>query len=143
MMTLSDPYACETPTTPSLLPPLIQPTSVIDLGRPTINWRYVLAGCGLAVVLHAYALAILPAAMEVDFEVWNNIDFIDDNTRDANLENDEIGIDPDLPTNYNIDRIEDLSGAGPVRPDEQVDIWNAPDGPPGTLRPPPRIIYTK
>src|SRR6516162_9621950 len=30
----------------------------------------------------------------------------DKDAKDANLENDDIGNDPDLPTNYNVDRIE-------------------------------------
>jgi hypothetical protein len=59
-------------------------------------------------------------------------------TKDANLENDEIGNDPDLPTNYNIDRIEEMSVPGPLNPNEQVGILNAPDNlPPQTLPPPP------
>ncbi len=33
---------------------------------------------------------------------------------DRNLTNDEIGNDPDLPTNYNLDRLEDISVPGPV-----------------------------
>jgi len=61
----------------------------------------------------------------------------DDTSRDANLENDEIGNDPDLPTNYNVDRIEEVSVPGPINPNEAVGILNAPDGPPMTVPPPP------
>src|SRR5262249_23463374 len=58
-------------------------------------------------------------------------------SKDANLENDEIGNDPDLPTNYNVDRIEEVSVPGPINPNEAVGILNAPDAPPMTIPPPP------
>src|SRR6516225_10082023 len=61
----------------------------------------------------------------------------DKDAKDANLENDDIGNDPDLPTNYNVDRIEEVSVPGPINPNEAVGILNAPDGPPMTLPPPP------
>src|SRR5262245_49624477 len=61
----------------------------------------------------------------------------DKDTKDANLENDDIGNDPDLPTNYNVDRIEEVSVPGPINPNEAVGVLNAPDGPPMTLPPPP------
>src|SRR5438128_5482063 len=34
---------------------------------------------------------------------------VDTEVKPPNLENDEIGMDPDLPTNYNVPRIEDVS----------------------------------
>ncbi len=40
--------------------------------------------------------------------------------KNFNPENPDIGHDPDLPTNFNIDRIEDISVAGPLKPDEAV-----------------------
>src|SRR6516165_9296093 len=61
----------------------------------------------------------------------------DKDAKDANLENDDIGNDPDLPTNYNVDRIEEVSVPGPINPNEAVGMLNAPDGPPMTLPPPP------
>lgn len=57
--------------------------------------------------------------------------------RDANLENDDIGDDPDHPTNYNVNRIEDLSVPGPVNPNESIGMRDAPEGPAMTLPPPP------
>lgn len=61
----------------------------------------------------------------------------DKDAMDKNLENDEIGNDPDLPTNYNVDRIEENSVPGPVNPNEAPGILGAPDGPPMTVPPPP------
>jgi hypothetical protein len=62
---------------------------------------------------------------------------VETETKVPNLENDEIGMDPDLPTNYNVSRIEDVSVPGAVNPNEAVGLHNAPDGPPQTLPPPP------
>ncbi len=62
---------------------------------------------------------------------------VDTEVKPPNLENDEVGMDPDLPTNYNVSRIEDVSVPGPVNPNEAVGMVNAPDGPPQTLPPPP------
>src|SRR6267142_597935 len=39
---------------------------------------------------------------------------VDTEVKPPNLENDEVGMDPDLPTNYNVSRIEDVSVPGPV-----------------------------
>ncbi len=62
---------------------------------------------------------------------------VEDNVSEKNLVNEDIGNDPDLPTNYNIDRIEEVSVPGPVVPDQTVGILNAPDGPAQTIPPPP------
>jgi hypothetical protein len=59
---------------------------------------------------------------------------IEDGVLDKNLTDEEIGLDPDLPTNYNVDRIKDVSVPGPVKPGDKITI--APDGPPKTLPPP-------
>src|SRR5262249_17103723 len=56
-----------------------------------------------------------------------------------NLENDEIGLDPTVQTNYNVDRIEDVSVPGPVNKDEQVGIPGMPEAAPTTLPPPPGV----
>jgi hypothetical protein len=61
---------------------------------------------------------------------------IDDDIRERNLVNQDISADPDLPTNYNIDRIEEVSVPGQM-PNEAVGIQNAPEGPPQTVPPPP------
>jgi hypothetical protein len=56
-----------------------------------------------------------------------------------NLENDEIGLDPTVQTNYNVDRIEEVSVPGPVNKDEQVGIPGAPEATPTTIPPPPGV----
>lgn len=61
---------------------------------------------------------------------------VETESKPPNLENDEIGNDPDLPTNYNVPRIEDVSVPGAVNPNEAVGLMNAPEGAPQTLPPP-------
>jgi biopolymer transport protein ExbD len=56
---------------------------------------------------------------------------------EEDLMNDEIGIDPSLPADYNVDRIEEVTVPGPVNPKDKVGIKGAPDAPPKTLPPPP------
>jgi hypothetical protein len=54
-----------------------------------------------------------------------------------NLDNDEIGFDPEVATNYNVTRIDEISVPGAVNENEQVGIENAsPDVNPQTLPPP-------
>jgi len=53
------------------------------------------------------------------------------------LTNLDLGIDSSRETNYNVDRIEDLSVPGPVNPQEAVGILNAPEQTAQTLPPPP------
>ena len=60
---------------------------------------------------------------------------VDTEVKPPNLENDEVGMDPDLPTNYNVSRIEDVSVPGPVNPNESVGLDRAPVGPLQTLPP--------
>lgn len=63
---------------------------------------------------------------------------IEDKAEDKNFENPDIGLDPNIPTNYNVERIEDFSVPGKVLPDEAIGN-NMGDGPPQTLPPPPGI----
>ena len=53
------------------------------------------------------------------------------------LTNVEEGLDAEVPTNYNVERIEDVSVPGPVDPNAAVGVSGAPEGPPVTLPPPP------
>jgi hypothetical protein len=57
--------------------------------------------------------------------------------QDTILTNVDEGLDPEVPTNYDVTRIEDVSVPGPVDPNAAVGIAGAPEGPPVTLPPPP------
>src|SRR5262249_31555704 len=58
-------------------------------------------------------------------------------TKPPDLENDEIGNDPEVPTNYDNNRIETVSVPGAVNVDQAVGIKDAPEGLATTLPPPP------
>jgi hypothetical protein len=111
----------------------------LDLRRIIPAW--IISGVIHVVLLSAFLLityTVSAAAPDkVETIVENKIDD-DESYRDKNLTNDEIGNDPDLPTNYNLDRIADVSVPGPVNPNENIGILNAPtDAPPQTVPPPP------
>jgi hypothetical protein len=88
--------------------PLIQPASVLEMGRLPTNPRFLLISFALAAFVHIYAVILLPAVLDIEFDA--------DPVVEINLINDEIDDDNDLPTNYNVDRIEELSvgGSGPA-----------------------------
>lgn len=54
-----------------------------------------------------------------------------------NFENTDVGLDPAKETNYNLDRIENISVPGQFKPDEPVGIVGAPEGAAQTIPPPP------
>src|SRR5262249_22637606 len=57
----------------------------------------------------------------------------------ANLENDEIGLNPGELLNYNLERIESVSVPGTLNPNELVGIKDAPDGQMLSVSPPPGL----
>jgi hypothetical protein len=58
-------------------------------------------------------------------------------TKDLPLTSVDEGIDPEVPTNYDVNRIEEVSVPGPVDPNAAVGIAGAPEGPPVNIPPPP------
>src|SRR5262249_45443537 len=63
---------------------------------------------------------------------------VEEEEAQKNFENPDIGLDPNLPTNYNIERIEDVSVPGPLRPEDPIGN-NGPGETPVTVPPPPGI----
>src|SRR3954468_19920127 len=53
---------------------------------------------------------------------------LEDDQQKQNFENTDVGLDPTKETNYNVDRIENISVPGIVRPDEPVGIAGARKG---------------
>ncbi|MCS6852208.1 MAG: terpene cyclase/mutase family protein [Gemmataceae bacterium] len=91
--------------------------------------------CGLLLLLFLVSVTNTDAAnLETEQQVVETK--VEEAPQDANLENEDIGIDPDLPTNYNVPRLEDVSVPGEVNPDEKVGFVGAPEGPPTTVPPP-------
>jgi hypothetical protein len=107
-----------------------------DLRRLVPAW--IISGVVHVVLLSLFLLVTVSQGQgSINTELSVIESKVDDDVKEKNLVNDEIGNDPDLPTNYNIDRIEEVSVPGPVMPNEAVGIQNAPEGPPQTIPPPP------
>jgi hypothetical protein len=63
---------------------------------------------------------------------------VEEQDNKADLTDPDIGINPDVPLNYNVDRIEEVSVPGPVDPSQSVGIPGAPpDAPMANVPPPP------
>jgi hypothetical protein len=62
---------------------------------------------------------------------------VDEDESKADLTNDELGNDPDVPLNYNVDRLADISVPGVSLPEEPIGIPGALDGPARSVSPPP------
>jgi hypothetical protein len=123
------------------LAPIIRPTPLLELGRPPANLRFLLIGFAVAAFMHIYAVILLPAVLDIEFDDDPLVDLI----------NDEIGIDPDVATNYNVDRIEEINVPGPAQNDEVIWVPSAPvtsvpdhdDLPVDEVRNRRIIVYTK
>jgi hypothetical protein len=62
---------------------------------------------------------------------------VEDTQKDPDLTNTDIGDDTNVPLNYNLERIEDVSVPGKVDPTAAVGIPNAPEAAPMNIPPPP------
>jgi len=140
--------APQTPQPPPPRPrsPVIRMDTYGDEGAGRILRRQVPAwviSLGIHFVLLVAVIAVnlimgdrgLKAAVAQDTTIETKVE---EEEKDKNFENPDIGLDPNLPTNYNIDRIEDVSVAGPLKPDEAPGN-NGPNDTPMTLPPPPGI----
>src|SRR5262249_40362406 len=126
-------------------PVLIRTPSRLVADREGKGLLHVLPAWIVSGVIHAVLLVLFSfvlvsggtASIQTEQSVIETK--IDDPTTDANLTNEDIGLNPDLPTNYNVDRIADVSVPGPVDANAAVGIVNAPEGAPQTVAPPPGV----
>jgi hypothetical protein len=72
----------------------------------------------------------------VNTEVQNTTD-VEDAPKEPDLTNPDIGLDDTVQTNYNNNRIEEVSVPGPVDPTAAVGVLNAPEAAPQTVPAPP------
>ncbi|MGE3808322.1 MAG: prenyltransferase/squalene oxidase repeat-containing protein [Gemmataceae bacterium] len=100
---------------------------------------WILSCCVNAGVIALFFLVNTSQGEEAQTEVAVFETLVENNIQPPNLENDDIGLDPNLETNYNVDRIEEVSVPGPVNAMDPVGILNADPGPPMTLTPPPGV----
>src|SRR5262249_20259899 len=110
------------------------------------DWRQLVPAWITSGVIHVVLLSLFllvhgPVGADSTLEqtvVETKVD--EDANKEYNLENTDIGNNPDLPTNYDLPRIEDISVPGPVNASEQVGILNAdPNATPQTVPPPPGL----
>jgi len=64
----------------------------------------------------------------------------DEKPKDANLTNDDLGLDPDQALNFNNVRIEPISVPGPVKMDEKVGNSDIAESAPVNVPPPPGLF---
>lgn len=76
--------------------------------RPARRWALLAAVVLCTVTLHGYAFSLL-TGLEI-------VLMVEEVFADANLENEEIGNDPDVAVNYNIERIDEVTIPGPALP---------------------------
>ena len=125
--------------------PVIRQPSLPGMYDAT-RWNILVSACVISVLLNAgafgifviLAIFVFPSvnAGELAKEVTVIETKVEDNSKPPDLENDEVGLDPEVPTNYDVGRIEQVSVPGPENKDEAVGIPGASDGPPVTLPPP-------
>jgi hypothetical protein len=125
-------------------PVLIRPSNFT--GQRDSKRLFVIGGCLiLSFIVHVVAVCMLflvnvqssnadTAGME-NSVIETKVE--DAATKPPDLENDEIGNDPEVPTNYDNNRIETVSVPGAVNVDQAAGIKDAPEGLATTLPPPP------
>jgi hypothetical protein len=108
-------------------------------------WPILLLAWIVSTVVHGVLLCLFlfvtvnaSGAIQADKETVN-AELDDNQPKDANLTNDEEGLNPDDILNYNIPRIEDISVPGPANPTESVGIKDAPEGMAHSIPPPPGL----
>jgi hypothetical protein len=113
----------------------------------TGDWTRLIPAWIISVVLNFVILALFGLTMflgtsrasapEVDAAATVETT-VEDPAEKADLTNPDIGIDPTVPLNYNVDRIEEFSVPGPVNPDQALGIPGAPpDAPMANIPAPP------
>lgn len=126
-----------------------RPVVVYDAQRVASNdsaarIRRLIPAWIISFVVHA---GLILAFVSIDFSHaegtrFENVVFetdVEENTKMPNLDNEDIGNDSEILTNFNVPRIEEISVPGPVNMAENVGIPDAAQGPPMTLPPPPGI----
>jgi hypothetical protein len=113
--------------------------------RSGINWLRVLPIWALSFVVHIVMLVAFTfitfgsaTAEEAGKTKVVQTTEVEEQQKDADLTNTDIGVDDTQQTNFNVDRIEEVSVPGPVDPTASVGIVNAPpDAAPQTVPAPP------
>jgi hypothetical protein len=101
---------------------------------------WIISGVLHVVILALFLLVTVAASSADEGQVDEVLESqIEDLSNKQDLTMTDIGIDPEVPTNYDNPRIEEVSVPGPALPNEAVGLSGAPDGPQQTLPPPPGL----
>ncbi|MFN4259060.1 MAG: prenyltransferase/squalene oxidase repeat-containing protein [Gemmataceae bacterium] len=142
-MATATPPSTGQPKQPAAPPPAVIRSPALNQ-RTGVSMMHLVPAYILSILVHVgllllFLLINVTAKAEHDQEPQVIETKVEDNPQDLNLTNDEIGLDPEIPTNYDIARIEEVSVPGPVNPTEAVGILNAPEAVPETIPPPPGV----
>jgi hypothetical protein len=123
-------------------PAVIRQTMATDSGTPLVR---IIPPAILSIAIHV-VMAVMFILVTVGIGSAEQAvpeDVIETQVEDApakeDLTNTDLGIDAEVPTNYDVPRIEEVSVPGPVLPNEVVGLSNAPEGPAQTIPPPPGL----
>jgi hypothetical protein len=128
------------PARPSLV--VLPPASRRQQQRDLWQWLRYFPALIVSGFFHVLLLAVF---MQIDFQgntpVGDSSTEIETQIEDTNgpepyRANEDVGLDPDLPTQFDTARIEEVSIPGPPLNAEAVGILNAPAGTPATIPPP-------
>jgi hypothetical protein len=95
---------------------------------------HLIIGAGVIVASSIFGFNTMDAKPNEDTVLETKVD--EPEEKKIETENTDVGLDPNQLTNYNIDRIEEISVPGPLKPDEAVGT-GADTGTPMTIPPPP------
>src|SRR5262249_55726004 len=94
----------------------------------------------VVIILLFLALGLLDVrskAGDITVTVNQELTSVDDQENSADLTDTEMGNDPAVPLNYNVERLADVSVPGVALPRESIGFPGAPDGPAMSVSPPP------
>jgi hypothetical protein len=115
-------------------------------GQASVNPLRVLYVMTGSIVLHGAIIALAAvlfffissaSGQETEKPTVEETTVVEDQKPEPDLTNDNLGIDDTMQTNYNVDRIEDVSVPGPVDPTAPVGVPGAPDDAIRQTVPPP------
>jgi hypothetical protein len=105
------------------------------------NWRVLLPALIISGVVHVvlvllFLLINVPVNAETVTEQTVIETKVDDSKPPPNLEETEMGLDPDVPPAYNVPRIEEINVPGPANMAEAIGVPNSPDTVAANIPPP-------
>ncbi len=134
-----------TPSPPAP-PPLIRTPPATGQALGGRRWQRLLPAWILSGLFHAGLILIF---MEIHYDSGlaqapPSTEVVETRVEEAPnpmeaLDNPDVGLDPEVPTNFNVTRIEEISVPGPAAPDEAVGVLNAPAATPTNIPPPPGL----